>query len=242
MHTNHHDPFAGGRRRGYRDPFASPSPRRRRGQFPGGGFDPDAAPGPRGRRGSGFGPGAAFGPGFGPDFGPGFGFGPEFGPGRGHGHRGGRRAGRGDIRTAILLLLAEQPRHGYELIREIADRTDGVWRPSPGAVYPALQLLEDEGLVAIAAEGGRRLASLTEAGQAYVAEHADELGDPFAQAAARTPHPARALRTAVQGLMGATWQLAQTGDESQVAAAQAIVERATKDLYMVLAGEQPTQS
>src|SRR4051812_45654306 len=75
--------------------------------------------GPRGRE--GFGPG-------GPDFGPG-------GPGRG-GRRGGRRARRGDIRAAILLLLAEEPRNGYGLMQEIEERSGGVWRPSPGSVYP----------------------------------------------------------------------------------------------------------
>jgi DNA-binding PadR family transcriptional regulator len=238
------DPFAGGApdggassggpRRGFRDASAGPDPRGGRGRFSGG---------------PGFGPGAGFGPGFGPGaFGPGpFGpgpFGPGFGPGGPHGHgRGGhrgRRAGRGDIRAAVLLLLAEQPRHGYELIREISERTDGAWTPSPGAIYPALTLLEDEGLVTIAAEGGRRLASLSEAGRAYVSAHADELGDPFADANARTPQSRWALRDALRGLMGASMQVAQNGDESQIARALVVLDGARKDLYRVLAGDQPS--
>src|SRR4051794_24787319 len=86
-----------------------------------------------------------FGPGFGPGFGPRGGRGRGHGPGR-RGH-GGRRSRRGDVRAAILALLAEQPRHGYEIIREIGERSGGFWRPSPGSVYPTLQLLADEGLV-----------------------------------------------------------------------------------------------
>jgi len=154
------------------------------------------------------------------------------------GHRG-RRAGRGDIRAAVLLLLAEQPRHGYELIREISERTDEAWTPSPGAIYPALSLLEDEGLVTISPEGGRRLASLSEAGQAYVAAHADELGDPFGDATARTPRSRWVLRDALHGVIAAAQQVAQGGDDTQVARALVVLDRAKKDLYLVLAGEQP---
>ncbi|MET0787770.1 MAG: PadR family transcriptional regulator, partial [Cellulomonas sp.] len=132
--------------------------RRRRGDFPDApyeeGFDPRRG-GPRGafphehhehgghsdfRGRGGFGPGGPRG--FG---GPGFGGGPG---GRGPG----RRAGRGDIRAAILLLLAEEPMHGYQLIQQIGERSGGTWRPSPGAIYPALNLLEDEGLIAITSE------------------------------------------------------------------------------------------
>ena len=96
-----------------------------------------------------FGPGfqAGFG-GFGPGRG-GFGFDPRggFGFGGPRGRRGGGRRGkRGDVRAAILMLLADRPMHGYEMIQEIAERSSGLWRPSPGSVYPTLQLLVDEGL------------------------------------------------------------------------------------------------
>lgn len=232
-HHEHHiprlQPFED-RRLDFRDQFAGPGPRGR-GRFGGGPFGP--GPGADGGFGLGFGPGRQFGPGFGP------GFPPEGGPGRGRGGHHGRRAGRGDIRAAVLLLLAEQPRHGYELIREIAERTDGAWTPSPGAIYPALALLEDEGLVTIAAEGGRRLASLSEAGRAYVTAHADDLGDPFADAAARTPKSRSVLRDAVRALMGATMQVAQNGDEAQVTRALTVLDGAAKDLYRILAGDLP---
>src|SRR5258708_2289476 len=92
----------------------------------------------------------------------GFGF---AGPWRGRRRGGGaRRARRGDVRAAVLALLTERPMHGYEMIQELEERTDGVWRPSPGAIYPALQLLEDQGFVAADAEAVKRLFSLTDPG------------------------------------------------------------------------------
>src|SRR5829696_5354997 len=113
------------------------------------------------------------------------------GPGPGRGRRGRRDAGpwgfpghrgprarRGDVRTALLVLLAEEPRNGYQLMQEIEQRSDGVWRPSPGSVYPALQLLEDEGLVRVEGEG-RKAYTLTDAGRAHVEENAAQLGAPW---------------------------------------------------------------
>src|SRR5215831_16458020 len=106
-------------------------------------------------------------------------FGMWFGePGR-RGMRG-PRARRGDVRAAALALLAEEPMNGYQIIQAIAERSDGVWRPSPGSVYPALQQLEDEGLVrAEAAEGGRRAYQLTEEGRSYVEAHPEEVRAPW---------------------------------------------------------------
>lgn len=212
---------------------------------------PEGWDGPRrGRRGGrGFGPRGGWpetpgGPGFGPALGPGFGpgpfgagFGPRgpHGPGGPRGHRG--RAGRGDTRAAILLLLAEQPMHGYQLIQEIAQRTDGRWRPSPGAVYPALSALEDEGLVTIERESGRKLARLTEAGGTYVTQHADELGDPWQAASERPEHPGRALRRAIDTLAGAAEQVARAGMPEQVERAVAAIDAARRELYRLLADE-----
>src|SRR5689334_21075328 len=103
-----------------------------------------------------------------------FGPGGPFGPGspfahqgrdRHHHGRGRGRERRGNVRAAILALLTERPMHGYEMIKELDTRTGGVWRPSPGSVYPTLQLLEDEGLISSEEGGGRKRFTLTEAGQ-----------------------------------------------------------------------------
>src|SRR5207237_6398901 len=130
-------------------------------------------------------------------FPPGAGFGDPFesppGPGprreRGHGRRAGRhgRAGRGDVRTAILTLLAEEPMHGYQLMQAVAERTGGAWKLSPGAVYPTIAQLEDEGLVRVSVEGGRKLVTLTDAGR----QHLAHLGnvDPFASFAGEVGRP-----------------------------------------------------
>jgi DNA-binding PadR family transcriptional regulator len=216
--------------------------RRRRGDFPDApyeeGFDPRRG-GPRGafphehhEGHRGFGPGGPRG--FG---GPGSG-GPGFGPG-GRGRGPGRRAGRGDIRAAILLLLAEEPMHGYQLIQQIGERSGGTWRPSPGAIYPALNLLEDEGLIAITSESGRKLATLTEAGGTYVTQNAEQLGSPWDDAASRPTSPGRALRGALEALGAAAHQVARTGTDQQATKALEVLDRARRDLYLILAGDAP---
>lgn len=199
----------------------------------------------RGRRGHGFGPGGhGFGPGmhgFGPGmhgFGPGPGFPPGFGPGGPGplGRRGrGRGRGRGDVRAAILILLAERPRHGYELIQEISERSQGFWTPSPGSVYPTLQALEDEGLVTLDAVEGRRTASLTEAGRAYVAEHAEQLGEPWAAEA--DAGPALALRREMLAARDAVAQVMRVGSAAQQSAAAATLAATRKELYRILADD-----
>jgi DNA-binding PadR family transcriptional regulator len=160
--------------------------------------------------------------------------GPHGGP-RG-GHRGGRgRAPRGDVRTAVLLLLAEEPMHGYQLMQAIADRSGGRWTPSPGAIYPALNLLEDEGLVTVAAESGRKVATLTELGATLVADNSDTWPDPFAGFRESPAGPD--LRSLLEQLMGATRQVGRAGTTEQVAAAAEILSGARRALYLLLAGE-----
>src|SRR6478609_8500962 len=83
------------------------------------------------------------------------------------------RMGRGDVRAAVLALLSEQPMHGYQIIREIEERSGGSWKPSAGSVYPTLQLLADEGLLTATEEGGRKTYALTEEGRAVAAEAGD---------------------------------------------------------------------
>jgi len=194
------------------------------------------------------------------DAGPGFG-GPGFGPGfRGHGGPGGHGGrghhgpptpgrgpwrgrgprARGDVRAAILLLLAEQPRHGYELIHEIAERSNGAWTPSPGSIYPTLQVLEDEGLVTIERQHGRRTASLTAAGTEYVEANRERLGTPWESVGGEFG-PALALRQEYLTLKDAVRQIARVGTPAQHTAAAAVLTGARKELYRLLAEDAPTQ-
>ncbi|TQF66412.1 PadR family transcriptional regulator [Rhodococcus spelaei] len=199
------------------------------------GFGPDAGFGP-GRRGAqhggerrgGFGGGRHDHRG-----GPG---GEHFGRGRGRGGRG----RRGDVRAAVLLLLAESPMHGYELIQRIAERSDGLWKPSPGSVYPALAQLEDEGLVLIEKVAGRKTARLTESGVTFVEENKGELGDPWGEVRAGVGREARDLRELVGALTGAVRQVASVGTPDQARAAGEVLVEARRALYRILADEPTT--
>jgi DNA-binding PadR family transcriptional regulator len=179
-----------------------------------------------GRRGA-FGP---FGPGFG---GPGFGPGPWGGRGGRGGPRG--RARRGDVRASILALLKDRPMHGYEMIQEIAERSGGAWKPSPGSVYPTLQLLEDEGLISSATEGGKKLFSLTEEGRVAADEGADA---PWEDAGRGVDWEALSdIRQAGFGLMEAFGQVWKTGSKEQREKALAVINESRKKLYLILADE-----
>ncbi|MGD1053125.1 MAG: PadR family transcriptional regulator [Candidatus Dormibacteria bacterium] len=153
------------------------------------------------------------------------------GPGRGP------RARRGDVRAAILALLREQPRNGYQIIQEIERRSGGLWRPSAGSVYPALQLLEDEGLIEGVEDGGRRELRLTEAGRAYADEHPDELAAPWATVADSLDQDARSLFEIVGAVAAATVQVGQAGNATQVARARQLLSETRKALYRILAEE-----
>jgi len=158
--------------------------------------------------------------------------GPHGGPG-GPGRRGpGRgRAPRGDVRAAILTLLATEPMHGYQLMQSIAERSGGRWTPSPGAVYPAISQLEDEGLVTVTAESGRKLVSLTDAGRTALS--GDEVTDPFAAFAGDPDRPD--LRELLGQLHGATKQVGMTGTPAQVEGAATILRDARRAMYLLLA-------
>jgi DNA-binding PadR family transcriptional regulator len=149
-----------------------------------------------------------------------------FGRGRG-------RAGRGDIRAAILALLAEQPMHGYQIIREIGERSQGAWEPSPGSVYPTLQQLEDEGLVEADRAEGRRTYDLTAEGRTQA--EAREGAAPWELAAHGEEGAFFALRGLTFSLLGAVKQVAEVGDEAQVERAQEILREARRQLYQLLA-------
>lgn len=153
---------------------------------------------------------------------------PPEGPGSRH-HRGRGRAPRGDVRAATLLLLAEEPMHGYQLMQAIAERSGGRWAPSPGAIYPTISQLEDEGLVTVTADAGRKLVTLTDAGR----EHVASLGNPFESFPAGDP--ATDLRALVGQLHGAIRQVARSGTEAQRTAAAGIIADARRALYLLLA-------
>ncbi|WP_291041380.1 PadR family transcriptional regulator [Herbiconiux sp.] len=176
--------------------------------------------------------GRSGGPGFG-GFGPGFGqgFGPGFGPG-GPGGRG--RANRGDVRSAILSLLAEAPSNGYGLIKAIAEKTAGVWRPSPGSIYPTLQQLVDEELIASTGDGKRTEFELTEAGRAYVAEHAEELAKAWEATAGQSAADGE-FHASVAKLMGVVQQFRFAATDEQRVKATEKIDEARKALYLLLA-------
>jgi DNA-binding PadR family transcriptional regulator len=165
-------------------------------------------------------------------------FGPE-GPGgpRGrHGYGRATRVRKGDVRTAILDLLAEGGQwNGYQLIQEISGRTSGVWRPSAGSVYPALQQLEDEGLIAPEGEGRRRMYSLTDAGRAYAEEHADELNASWDAAAGMTDEAAIEFHDLIRQVMMAVMEVRRAGSADQLAQARAVLAQARRSLYLILA-------
>jgi len=151
------------------------------------------------------------------------------------------RVRRGDVRAAALALLAEEPRNGYQIIQEIGSRSGGVWQPSPGSVYPALQQLEDEGLISAATmEGGRSGFALTDEGRSYIAEHADEVNAPWEVVAGREHGSVREMRGLVGQLAMAAMQVTQAGSEAQIAEAQGILKNARRSLYRILAADDDT--
>lgn len=149
--------------------------------------------------------------------------------------RAGSRVARGDVRAAVLSLLAEEPMHGYQIIREIEQRSGGSWKPSAGSVYPTLQLLADEGLISAEESNGRKTYALTDAGRDAVAEGEGEA--PWKSAATSTESPRRhgALAQAGFDLAQAATQVGRTGTTEQVAEAVAVLERARRELYGILA-------
>ncbi|GAA5036232.1 hypothetical protein GCM10023258_38960 [Terrabacter aeriphilus] len=215
--------------------------------------------------GGGWGPGRGDGPGFGawpggPGRGPhgrgrpgpppwvadlvrhfgGPGLGPEFGPRRGP------RARRGDVRSAILDVLAGDEMNGYQLIQQISERTGGAWKPSPGSVYPTVQQLEDEGLVEGRDVEGRRLLRLTDAGRAYVEENAEEMAAtwrPFEEATDEEAAPRNSrgddLMPLVGQVMGGMWQIVTTGTSQQRAEAAEVLTETRRKLYRLLADGDP---
>ena len=151
----------------------------------------------------------------------------SWGPGR-------RRMRRGDIRTALLRALEEGPAHGYELIARLEQKSGGVWRPSPGSVYPTLQLFQDEGLVSSEERDGKRTYELTDAGRAEAAERREHAGGAPWETGAEGPGEFETLVRAAKNLFGAAKQVAHDGDTGQLERATAVIRSATKELYQIL--------
>ena len=175
--------------------------------------------GPRGPRG-----------GYGGGFGPGLGFG---GP-RGFGRHGGK-ARRGDIRTAALLLLAEEPRNGYAIMQEIEERSNGVWRPSPGSVYPALAQLEDEGLIRSEDSDGRKRFAITDAGREQIANRPEGAPAPWDTLADGVSREVQELFGLMRQVGMAGLQLVQTATEKQLAEAKQVLTETRRAIYRILA-------
>ncbi|WP_218914776.1 PadR family transcriptional regulator [Acidimicrobium ferrooxidans] len=142
--------------------------------------------------------------------------------------RRGGRAPRGRIRAEILRLLLDGPKHGYELMNLIAEQSGGAWQPSPGSIYPTLQLLEDQGLVASASDGDRRVYQLTDAGREEAERLQHEPGPHAGPAGAR-------LGPEIAQVMGALRTIAMSGTPEQRDAAQSAIAEFRRTLYQILA-------
>jgi DNA-binding PadR family transcriptional regulator len=163
--------------------------------------------------------------------GPHLGGGPFFGGGRG-------RRRRGDVRVAVLLLLAEEPRNGYQLMQAIEERSGGRWRPSPGATYPALAQLEDEGLIRPTERDGARAFELTDAGREHLAERGEHPA-PWDEGDDEGPSD---LRPLIAQVASAAWQVAKVGDQNQVERARKTLADARRALYRILAEDESTDA
>lgn len=143
------------------------------------------------------------------------------------------KVGRGGVRIAILHLLNEEPMHGYQIIQEISDRTDGVWIPSPGSVYPTLQQLEDEGLVTSERMDGKNVFALTDVGVELV--ESESRPAPWEQMGSRVDSELIGVRDTAFEVGAALMQVARTGSPEQVAEAKAILADTKRQIYQLLA-------
>lgn len=174
--------------------------------------------GRRGRSGWGYGPRGGFPMGPGPFFG------------------GRSRVGRGDVRLAILQLLDEQPMHGYQIMQELTERSAGIWRPSPGSIYPTLQQLEDEGLIRSDKQEGKNVFSLTDEDRSELAAADEPLV--WERFGARVDESLVDLRDVGFQVGAAVMHIARAGSESQVAKAKEILEETRRRIYEIMAEDE----
>lgn len=157
----------------------------------------------------------------------------------GFGHFGGRRQRRGDVRAAVLVLLEESPRNGYQVIQELSDRSNGAWRPSPGSVYPILQQLEDEGLIEVNSTESGKTYGLTAKGKTLVAAERESLGKPWETAAAGVSDVTTELFHTLRQVIMAVRQVAAAGSDAQTQKATAALADARRTVYRILAEDEP---
>lgn len=144
------------------------------------------------------------------------------------------RMGRGDVRAGILSLLGEGPMHGYQIIREIEKRSNGAWKPSPGSVYPTLQLLADEGLIVAEESEGRKTYSLTDSGREEAASHS---APPWGAATSGDSTRSKALPKSAANLAHAVMQVVRGGTSAQAEEAVAVIDETRRKIYAILAQE-----
>ncbi len=145
-----------------------------------------------------------------------------------------QRTPRGDIKYILLSLLAEQPRHGYELIKELETRYGGFWKPSPGSVYPTLQLLEEGGYLTSEQVEGKRVYTITESGRELLAERGD-IQDWMTR---RKPQQWRELGDAIADVGAAVMQVARSGNADKISRVREILNRVKREIYTILAEEE----
>jgi DNA-binding PadR family transcriptional regulator len=145
------------------------------------------------------------------------------------------RARHGEVRAAVLVLLAERPMHGYEIMQELAQRTGGGWRPSQGTVYPALSSLKQEGLITDTGDGARRTFNLTDAGRAEAEEQAGQGEPPWQRLAEQADTEEARLQDAFHRTGQAFAQVIRVGSADQKAKALQAVNDLRRGLYLILA-------
>lgn len=149
------------------------------------------------------------------------------------------RSRRGDVRLAVLTLLGEEPMHGYQIITELSERSGGMWRPSPGSVYPTLQQLQDEGLVLVSEQEGRRTFALTDAGRRELERVSEGRSAPWEEMAQGAEGETDDLRGTALQVLAATMQVSMVGTAEQVAEADDLLVRTRRRLYRMLAEDDP---
>lgn len=153
---------------------------------------------------------------------------------RGRDWGGEQRTPRGDIKYILLTLLAEQSGHGYELIKQLEARCGGFYRPSPGSVYPTLQLLEEGGYLTSEQIEGKRVYTITDSGRELLAERGNQVN----LLDRNKPQQLIELQEALSDLSAAVMQVARSSNSNRVSRVREILHRVKREIYTILAEEE----